>query len=45
MTDKNVTLVFDRGIISEDNANLIEEAKLKYIRHWIEIRYPLAVSV
>lgn len=31
LTDKNVTLVFDRGIISEDNANLIEEAKLKYI--------------
>lgn len=31
LTDKNVTLVFDRGIISDDNANLIEEAKLKYI--------------
>lgn len=29
--EKNVTLVFDRGIISDDNANLIEEAKLKYI--------------
>lgn len=31
LNDKNVTLVFDRGIISDDNANLIEEAKLKYI--------------
>lgn len=31
LTDQNVTLVFDRGIISDDNANLIEEAKLKYI--------------
>jgi len=28
---KNVTLVFDRGIISEDNANLIENAQMKYI--------------
>jgi transposase len=28
---KNVTLVFDRGIISEENAVLIEEAQLKYI--------------
>ena len=28
---KNVTLVFDRGIISEDNANLIEDAQMKYI--------------
>ena len=29
--DKNVTLVFDRGIISDDNANLIEDAQMKYI--------------
>jgi transposase len=28
---KNVTLVFDRGIISDDNAHLIEEAQMKYI--------------
>lgn len=28
---KNVTLVFDRGIVSEDNATLIEEAQMKYI--------------
>jgi len=28
---KNVTLVFDRGIISDDNANLIEDAHMKYI--------------
>jgi len=28
---KNVTLVFDRGIISEDNANLIKDAQMKYI--------------
>jgi transposase len=28
---KKVTLVFDRGIISEDNATLIEEADMKYI--------------
>ena len=28
---KNVTLVFDRGIISEENAALIEEAEMKYI--------------
>jgi transposase len=27
----NVTLVFDRGIISEDNAALIEDAQMKYI--------------
>jgi len=27
----NVTLVFDRGIISEDNAALIEDADMKYI--------------
>ena len=31
LNDKNVTLVFDRGIISEDNADAIEEAKMKYI--------------
>ena len=29
--DKNITLVFDRGIISEDNAVLIEDAEMKYI--------------
>ena len=28
---KNVTLVFDRGIISEDNAALIEDADMKFI--------------
>lgn len=28
---KNVTLVFDRGIISDDNASLIEDAQMKYI--------------
>lgn len=28
---KNVTLVFDRGIISDDNASLIEDAEMKYI--------------
>jgi Transposase len=28
---KNVTLVFDRGIISEDNATLIEGADMKFI--------------
>jgi transposase len=28
---RNVTLVFDRGIISDDNAALIEDAKMKYI--------------
>lgn len=27
----NVTLVFDRGIISDDNAQLIKDAKMKYI--------------
>lgn len=27
----NVTLVFDRGIISDDNAALIEDAEMKYI--------------
>ncbi len=31
LNDKNVTLVFDRGIISEDNAGAIEDAGLKYI--------------
>ncbi len=31
LSDRNVTLVFDRGIISDDNADLIEEAGLKYI--------------
>jgi len=29
--DKNVTIVFDRGIISDDNAELIEDAEMKYI--------------
>ena len=29
--NKNVTIVFDRGIISEDNAELIEDAEMKYI--------------
>ena len=29
--DKNITLVFDRGIISDDNVSLIEDAKMKYI--------------
>ena len=28
---QNVTLVFDRGIICDDNANLIEDAQMKYI--------------
>jgi len=28
---RNVTLVFDRGIISDDNAALIEDAQMKYI--------------
>ena len=27
----NVTMVFDRGIISDDNAQMIEEAQMKYI--------------
>jgi len=27
----NVTMVFDRGIISDDNAQMIEDAQLKYI--------------
>ena len=29
--NKNVTLVFDRGIISDENAGSIEDAKMKYI--------------
>ncbi len=29
--NKNVTIVFDRGIISDDNAELIEDAEMKYI--------------
>jgi transposase len=29
--NKNVTIVFDRGIISENNAELIENAEMKYI--------------
>jgi transposase len=29
--NKNVTIVFDRGIISDDNVDLIEDAKMKYI--------------
>lgn len=28
---RNVTMVFDRGIISDDNAALIEDAQMKYI--------------
>ena len=28
---KDVTIVFDRGIISDDNADLIEDAQMKYI--------------
>ncbi len=31
LNDKNVTLVFDRGIISDDNADAVEEAGMKYI--------------
>jgi len=31
LNDQNVTLVFDRGIISEENADAVEEAGLKYI--------------
>ena len=31
LTGANVTMVFDRGIISDDNAQLIEDAKMKYI--------------
>jgi transposase len=31
LNKRNVTLVFDRGIISDDNAGLIEDAEMKYI--------------
>jgi len=31
LADNNVTLVFDRGIISDENAMLIEDARMKYI--------------
>ncbi|CAB1057767.1 hypothetical protein D1BOALGB6SA_2522 [Olavius sp. associated proteobacterium Delta 1] len=31
LSGANVTLVFDRGIISDNNAQLIKEAKMKYI--------------
>jgi transposase len=31
LNQRNVTLVFDRGIISDDNAALIEDAQMKYI--------------
>ena len=31
LSKRNVTLVFDRGIISDDNAALIEDAQMKYI--------------
>ena len=31
LSGANVTLVFDRGIISDDNAQVIEDAKMKYI--------------
>jgi transposase len=31
LNDKNVTIVFDRGIISDDNGDLIDHAKMKYI--------------
>src|SRR5210317_7869 len=31
LSGANVTLVFDRGIISDDNAQLIKAAKMKYI--------------
>lgn len=31
LNDKNVTLVFDRGIISDENADLLTESELKYI--------------
>jgi len=31
LNEGNVTLVFDRGIISDDNAALIEDAQMKYI--------------
>ena len=31
LNDSDVTMVFDRGIISEENATLIESAQMKYI--------------
>ena len=31
LSGTNITLVFDRGIISDDNAQMIEDAKMKYI--------------
>jgi transposase len=31
LCNKDVTIVFDRGIISDDNADLIEDAEMKYI--------------
>ena len=31
LNEKIVTLVYDRGIISRDNADLIEDAEMKYI--------------
>src|SRR4030043_2442994 len=31
LSNKNVTIVFDRGIISDENGILIEDAKMKYI--------------
>lgn len=31
LADSNVTLVFDRGIISEENGTMIENARMKYI--------------
>jgi len=31
LSDDNVTIVFDRGIISDDNAQMIEDANMKYI--------------
>lgn len=31
LSGANVTLVSDRGIISDDNAQIIEDAKIKYI--------------
>ena len=31
LSGANVTLVFDRGTISDDNAQLVKDAKMKYI--------------
>ena len=31
LSGANVTLVFDRGSISDDNAQLVKDAKMKYI--------------